>query len=166
MSIRVLASVIARADRFLVGRRPAHKRHGGLWEFPGGKVEAGESDLAAVRRELAEELAVRVREVGEVAFSVRDPGSEFVIHFLPVEIEGEPRSIEHDELRWASVRELRALPLAPSDHRFVREGLEAGSAPALPRGQGAPTLRGESRGGLPPDHDPPDHDPPDTDRSS
>jgi hypothetical protein len=49
MPIRVLASVIERDQRLLVCRRPLHKRHGGLWEFPGGKVREGESDLEAVR---------------------------------------------------------------------------------------------------------------------
>ena len=56
--MRVLATVIRRDGRLLVCQRPSHKRHGGLWEFPGGKVEPGESDLAASRRELAEELGV------------------------------------------------------------------------------------------------------------
>ncbi len=51
MPIRVLASVIERDHRLLVCRRPLHKRHGGLWEFPGGKVREGESDLEAARRE-------------------------------------------------------------------------------------------------------------------
>lgn len=64
--IRVVASVIEHEGRLLVCKRPAHKRHGGLWEFPGGKVEPEESDFKAVERELEEELGVRVREVGPV----------------------------------------------------------------------------------------------------
>jgi mutator protein MutT len=119
MTIRVLACIITRDTRCLVGLRPAHKRHGNLWEFPGGKVEPGESDLEAVRRELREELAVEATGIGRVAFSTRDPGSEFEIHFLPVEIAGEPESIEHIELRWATPGELLQLPLAPSDRRFA-----------------------------------------------
>src|SRR5690606_20769929 len=63
-TIRVLAAVIRRDGRWLVCRRPAHKRHGGLWEFPGGKLEPGESLLEAATRELEEELAVRVTGVG------------------------------------------------------------------------------------------------------
>jgi len=66
MPIRVLASVIQRDNRLLVFRRPLDKRHGGLWEFPGGKVREGESDLDAARRELREELGVEVTGVGAV----------------------------------------------------------------------------------------------------
>ena len=53
MSTRVVASVIEVDGKLLVCQRPAHKRHGGLWEFPGGKIEPGESDFEAVERELA-----------------------------------------------------------------------------------------------------------------
>jgi mutator protein MutT len=119
MPIRVVASVIQRQGRLLVCERPAHKRHGGLWEFPGGKIEPGESDLDAARRELGEELAVEVVRVGSVEFSVLDPGSDFQIDFLPVWIEGEPRCIEHTRIVWAGDDELRNLPLAPSDRRYV-----------------------------------------------
>jgi 8-oxo-dGTP diphosphatase len=118
--IRVVAAVIQRNGRLLVCERPAHKRHGGLWEFPGGKVEPGESDHAAARRELGEELAVDVLGVGTVEFSVRDPGSDFLIEFLPVRIAGEPQALEHTRIRWVSDDELLALPLAPSDRCYAR----------------------------------------------
>ncbi|HSG49130.1 MAG TPA: NUDIX domain-containing protein, partial [Longimicrobiales bacterium] len=55
-AIPVIAAVIHRDGRYLVGRRPDDKRHGGLWEFPGGKLDPGESWLEAARRELSEEL--------------------------------------------------------------------------------------------------------------
>jgi 8-oxo-dGTP pyrophosphatase MutT (NUDIX family) len=119
MPIRVLASVIERDHRLLVCRRPLHKRHGGLWEFPGGKVREGESDLEAARRELWEELGVEVTGVGPVAFSVPDPGSDFVIEFLPVAIRGEPECLEHMAVEWREEEELLSLPLAPSDRRYV-----------------------------------------------
>jgi mutator protein MutT len=120
MPIRVVAAVVEQDGRLLVCERPAHKRHGGLWEFPGGKVEEGESDLEAVRRELAEELGVEVTAVGARVLAVADPGSEFVIEFVPAEIRGEPRALEHTRLRWAAPAELLALPLAPSDLAFAR----------------------------------------------
>ena len=117
--VRVVAAVIERAGLFLICRRPSHKRHGGMWEFPGGKIEEGESDFVATSRELAEELGVKVVYVSPQLFSVADPGSHFVIEFMPVEIDGSPRCIEHSEIRWVSLSEMPHLDLAPSDRRFV-----------------------------------------------
>ena len=88
--IPVVAAVVLRDGRYLVGRRPAHKRHGGLWEFPGGKVDVGESMLEAARRELAEELSVSTNGIGRTLFSSRDGDAPFVIHFVEVEIDGDP----------------------------------------------------------------------------
>jgi 8-oxo-dGTP diphosphatase len=115
----VLAAVILRNDLYLVCQRPSHKRHGGLWEFPGGKLEPGEDYFQAAQRELGEELGVRVMEVGELTFSVEDPGSEFRIDFVPTSIQGEPQCIEHPALQWLALHDLPALDLAPSDRRFV-----------------------------------------------
>ena len=117
--IDVLAAVVTRADRYLVCQRPPAKRHGGLWEFPGGKMEPGESLLEAAHRELMEELGVVVVHVGDSLFSAHDDGSPFVINFVPAEIDGEPACLEHAGLRWASLEEVRQLALAPSDRRFV-----------------------------------------------
>ena len=118
-----MAAVIYREDRVLVCRRPVHKRHGGLWEFPGGKCEPGESDAAAIERELREELAVSVTSVGPAWGAVADPLSEFVIVFAPVCIEGEPECLEHSEIRWVAVGELSNMTLAPSDRAFVQDWL-------------------------------------------
>jgi mutator protein MutT len=116
---RVLAAVIRRGDGFLVCQRPLHKRHGGLWEFPGGKQEPGESDEDTARRELHEELGVHVTSVGDEDFAIGDPGSPFLIAFVPTEIVGEPTCHEHVALRWATIDDMHALPLAPSDRRYL-----------------------------------------------
>lgn len=117
--IRVVAAVIRRKDTLLVCQRPLHKRHGGLWEFPGGKCEPGESDAEAIRRELMEELGVEAVAVGEVQLETADPDSPYVIAFLSVSIAGELNSTEHTELAWTTLPALRRLPLAPSDQRYV-----------------------------------------------
>jgi mutator protein MutT len=117
--IRVIAAVVSDGDRLLVCQRPPHKRHGGLWEFPGGKCEPGESDAAAARRELREELGVEVIDVAPEVLAVQDPGSPFLIVFLPVAISGTPVCHEHTALTWGTLSELAALPLAPSDRRYV-----------------------------------------------
>ncbi len=115
----VLAAVIERDGNYLVCQRPPHKRHGSLWEFPGGKVEVGESQFETVSRELAEELGVRVLSVGLTVLSIVDPGSEFVIEFVPTTIQGDPQCLEHASMSWISLSELPSLELAPSDRRFV-----------------------------------------------
>jgi mutator protein MutT len=117
--ISVFAAVIQRNGTYLVCQRPADKRHGSLWEFPGGKVEAGETHLEAARRELAEELDVRVLNVGSALFSFADPGSDFLIEFAPTTIEGNPKCLEHMDLKWVALHDLPSLDLAPSDRRFV-----------------------------------------------
>lgn len=121
---QVVAAVIDRDGRYLVGRRPASKHHGGRWEFPGGKVRDGESRAAAARRELREELALEVLEVSEALFTVAgEAESGLAIAFVLVNARGTPRALEHDELRWATLDELQRLDLAPADRRFVRERL-------------------------------------------
>ena len=114
-----LLVIVTRDDRYLICRRPDHKRHAGLWEFPGGKIESAETDLEAARRELREELDVEVVDVGEPIVEFADHGSPFVIRFVPTVIAGEPVRREHAEIRWATLASLRQLGLAPSDRRFV-----------------------------------------------
>lgn len=117
--IRVVAAVVQRGDRYLVCLRPPQKRHGGLWEFPGGKCEPLETDLAATSRELHEELAVTVTSVGTQLFAAHDPDSPFLIVFVPATIEGEPSAHEHTAVAWHTLDLLSELPLAPSDGQFV-----------------------------------------------
>ena len=118
-SVRVIAAVIARDDKLLVCQRPPHKRHGGLWEFPGGKLKPGEDDEGAARRELAEELSLHVESVGEADLEILDTGSSFLIAFVPVEASGTPVCHEHTAITWGTPSELALLPLAPSDRRYV-----------------------------------------------
>lgn len=115
---RVLAAVIRSGDRYLLCLRPPHKRHGGHWEFPGGKLESGETLIQAASRELQEELGVEVQSVGETLFSCQDLGSHFLIEFVEVQVRGIPQAIEHDEIRWVTVQEMKDLRLAPSDRAF------------------------------------------------
>lgn len=118
-AIRVVAAVVERDGRLLLCRRPAGKRHAGLWEFPGGKLHPGETVEDAVRRELAEELGVEVLAVGERLLAVPDPGSAFLVELYPVKISGEPQALEHEALGWFKPEELAGLELAPSDRAFV-----------------------------------------------
>ena len=107
--VRVLAAVIEREGRYLVCLRPSSKRHGGLWEFPGGKLEAGESLADAARRELREELGIGTTSIGRTLFVHRESGSLFQIEFVEVAATGTPRALEHDAVRWARIEDLKAL---------------------------------------------------------
>jgi mutator protein MutT len=113
------AAVIVREGRYLVGRRPAHKRHGGLWEFPGGKLSDGECVADAIARELREELGLEVIRVGGVLGRVSDPGSPYVITFVEVDVFGTPTPTEHSEVAWLDPASLREAELAPADRSFV-----------------------------------------------
>jgi 8-oxo-dGTP diphosphatase len=129
MLIPVVACVIERGGRLLVCQRPAHKRHGGLWEFPGGKLEEGETPLDGARRELGEELGLDVTAVGPVDFAMVDPGSRFRIEFVPATAQGEPRCMEHTRVAWLTERELLELPLAPSDRAYARYRVDGAGGP-------------------------------------
>ena len=107
--------------RLLIGRRPAHKRHGGFWEFPGGKVAPGESLFEAADRELREELALRVVQAARAPDYVADDvGSRFRILFLRVEVEGRPEALEHEELAWFDPLGEVSYEFAPADAAYVR----------------------------------------------
>ena len=143
--VRVLAAVIQRQGRYLVCLRPRHKRHGGLWEFPGGKLESGETLQQAAARELKEELGTEPMGYGRLLFSHREAGSPFHIEFLLVEIAGEPKALEHEQLRWATVEELEILPLAPSDRAFAQKMLRPwASTTTLLQGSAFPRPEGHS----------------------
>jgi len=97
-----------------------------LWEFPGGKAEADESDALTAARELEEELGVRLINASPAIFEIADADSPYVIAFVPVAIEGEPMPIEHSAVIWDTAMEIARLPLAPSDEAFVRWLLNRG----------------------------------------
>jgi mutator protein MutT len=117
--VPVVAAVVRRSGRLLLCRRPSHKRHGGLWEFPGGKLGAGETFGEALRRELAEELGLTLTRILAHLDRRPDPGATFTIHFIEAEAEGEPVAMEHEEVAWMEAVDLGALPLAPGDRAFV-----------------------------------------------
>jgi mutator protein MutT len=129
-TVPVVAAVVRRGGALLLCRRPDHKRHGGLWEFPGGKSAPGETLAEAAARELREELGLELAGVGARLGSHRDPGSSFVVHFVEVEAAGDPRAAEHDEVAWVADDDIAGLALAPADRAFV----EARAASRRPTG--------------------------------
>ena len=115
--LQVVAAVLFRGEKFFIGRRPETKRLGGLWEFPGGKVEAGETEKAAQVRECREELGVEVR-VGKRFMRLRhaypDGEVSLTLYFASVE-EGEIKLKEHTDGRFISAKEIGAYAFCPAD---------------------------------------------------
>jgi 8-oxo-dGTP diphosphatase len=128
--VRVVAAVTMRHNTWLLCQRPRSKWHGGLWEFPGGKVEAGENDREAVTRELREELGVEVLSVGPELFVENDRSSGCVIAFRNVDFKGEPTAKEQQRFLWATRDAIMGLPLAPVDRMFVERVILSGDSSA------------------------------------
>jgi 8-oxo-dGTP diphosphatase len=122
--VLVVAAIIERADgSLLVGRRAAHKASAGLWEFPGGKPELGESEPEALEREIFEELGVAVRVLRLFDRSVTEvAGVAIELACYACELVGaEPSaSTDHDELRWVPVGKLSTLEWAEPDLPAVK----------------------------------------------
>ena len=118
----VVAAVIERDDTFLVTRRPAGTHLEGLWEFPGGKCESGESYDACLAREIHEELGVEVASVGGevLATTYAYPDRRVELHFLRCDLAAEPRPRLGQQMRWVPRTELGTLPLPPADAELVR----------------------------------------------
>ena len=113
----VVAALIWRNDRFLACQRPAHKARGLLWEFVGGKVEAGESGEEALIRECVEELAVKV-EVKDVFMEVTHQYPDLKVHLTLYNTsiaEGKPQKLEHNDIRWLRVDEIDNYQFCPAD---------------------------------------------------
>ena len=119
--VEVVAGILEEEGRFLVAKRSETGRLPGLWEFPGGKVETGESRTEALERELMEELGIGII-VGEAVASALHSYPEGEIRLSGYRIyrkAGEPEPRVHQELRWVTRGELRGLSLAPADLPLV-----------------------------------------------
>jgi 8-oxo-dGTP diphosphatase len=115
----VVAAVIERGGRILVSQRGPRVGQAGRWEFPGGKWEPGESDAAALARELREELGIEL-EIGPRVWTARAGPLE--LRFFRCGWRGAQRPRPHGSLqfRWVRRGDLRALSFPPADHGLVR----------------------------------------------
>lgn len=133
MPIWVVAGALTAAeDRWLMHRRPLEKHHGGLWEFPGGKIEAAEIPVKALIRELEEELGVQVRgdDCAPVAFaedrSVDAVRPVVILLYKVAAWTGEPQALEGGGVGWFTPREIMALEKPPLDRVLARQLFEKG----------------------------------------
>ena len=119
----VAAAIIRDGDRFMICRRPAHKARGLMWEFPGGKVEKGETKEQALIRECREELAVTLH-VGDVFMEVTHeyPDITVCLTLFNAEIkEGTPQMLEHSDIRWITANEIDEYTFCPADKEVLEK---------------------------------------------
>jgi len=115
------AVVINRKNEVLVAQRRQEDMLGGLWEFPGGKREAGETIEECIVRELKEELGIKI-EIGEFLTEVKHAYSHFTMdmhtYFAKI-VAGRPRPIECQSYRWLKISDLRKLPYSKADLKII-----------------------------------------------
>lgn len=121
--IHVVAAVIERGGRILIGQRKPGGRHALKWEFPGGKVEAGEELPAALARELREELGIEATIGVEIErYDHRYTPERLIrlVFFHVTQFTGEPRNVEFADIVWVRREDLPAYDFLEGDVEFVR----------------------------------------------
>lgn len=121
--LEVVAAQIREGDRFLLCQRPENKKRGLMWEFPGGKVEPGETKEEALIREISEELDCKIAVDGFVN-AVEYSYPDITVHlslFRCHVVSGEPKRMEHQEIRWIYHEELGNFSLCPADELLISQ---------------------------------------------
>ncbi|MGK0742828.1 (deoxy)nucleoside triphosphate pyrophosphohydrolase [Leucobacter sp. Z1108] len=115
--INVVGAVLIRDEKILAAKRGDHMSLPGLWEFPGGKIEPGETPQEALRRELAEELlcAADIGEHLETTEHEYDFGIVILTTYFCTLSQDEPQLTEHAEIRWLAAADLESVEWAPAD---------------------------------------------------
>ena len=121
--IEVVAAVIYKGDKFMIAQRNLNKSQGGLWEFPGGKIEAGETGEEALKREIREEFNAEI-SVGELITEVvhHYPEKDVKLYFYKAELVDEHMEVlEHEAIAWISKDEKDKYEFAGADAEVVEK---------------------------------------------
>ena len=128
LPIIVAAAIIQQEERYLLTRRKPGSDLGGLWEFPGGKKESGETLEGCLRREIKEEVGVEISEP-QLFHSLRHqyPGKEVEVHFFTCSIlQGPPQPLACAEMAWVHKHELIFYEFLPADIPVLQKIIQAG----------------------------------------
>jgi 8-oxo-dGTP diphosphatase len=118
----IVGAAIVNDGRVLAAQRAEPPELAGGWEFPGGKVDPGESDLAALERECREELGVDIEVDARLGSDVVLPSGTAVLRIWTARLtDGDPVPLEHTQLRWLAGSELHTVDWLPADLPFVAE---------------------------------------------
>jgi 8-oxo-dGTP diphosphatase len=117
----VVGAAILREGRVLAARRTSPPRAAGRWEFPGGKVEPGETPESALAREVTEELGCPIEVIGWLEGQVTIDSAHVLSVGLARLLDGEPHAVEHDLVRWLAADELGEVDWLASDLPFLAE---------------------------------------------
>ena len=119
----VAAALVDPDGRVLIAKRPADKSLGGLWEFPGGKVNPGETPEQALIRELEEELGIDTRASCLAPYCFASHSYETMHLLMPLYVcrvwKGTPKALEHEALAWVKPMRLMDYPMPPADEPLV-----------------------------------------------
>ena len=116
------AFIVNENGEVLICKRPQNKKQAGLWEFPGGKIEKGESPEQALIREIQEELACEITPIEKMT-DINYSYPDFDIHLQIIKAKlnvGTPKALEHEEIKWVKPSEFKRYKWCPADEEFVK----------------------------------------------
>ena len=127
LSINVVAGIIINQNKILIGKRKDKDIGGGKWEFPGGKIEVGETNSEALERELYEELGISVK-IGKELMNYEHMFKTTIYNISFMEIidyDGEIRNNAHSEIKWVKFSNLLKYDFISGDDRFIQSFLKS-----------------------------------------